>query len=92
MTYYPEASPIVDGAWLEERLDNTAVKVIEVCSDADDNIYRSGHIPGAIRFFWKDLCWHESDRQFVTPAELASSRQASCPPVYSLSCRSKGTF
>jgi thiosulfate/3-mercaptopyruvate sulfurtransferase len=71
MTYYPEASPIVDGAWLEERLDNTAVKVIEVCSDADDNIYRSGHIPGAIRFFWKDLCWHESDRQFVTPAELA---------------------
>ena len=71
MTYYPEASPIVDGAWLEERLGNTAVKVIEVGSDADDNIYRSGHIPGAIRFFWKDLCWHESDRQFVTPAELA---------------------
>ena len=71
MSDYPEASPIVDGAWLEERLDSTAIKIIEVCSDPDDNIYRSGHIPGAIRFFWKELCWHESDRQFVTPAELA---------------------
>ena len=71
MNYFPEASPIVAGVWLEERLDAAAVKIIEVCSDPDDTIYRSGHIPGAIRFFWKDLCWHETDRQFVTPAELA---------------------
>ncbi|NQV54293.1 MAG: sulfurtransferase [Rhodospirillales bacterium] len=63
---------IIDGAWLEQRLDDPSVKVIEVCSDPDDAIYRASHIPGAVRFFWKDLCWHETDRQFVTSEELAA--------------------
>jgi thiosulfate/3-mercaptopyruvate sulfurtransferase len=67
----PEASPIIDGAWLEARLGDASVKIIEVCSDPDDAVFSAGHIPGAIRFFWKELCWHASDRQFVTPAELA---------------------
>ncbi|MAF49196.1 MAG: sulfurtransferase [Rhodospirillales bacterium] len=71
MTDQSAASPIVDGAWLETQLEDDAVKIIEVCSDPDDSIYRGGHIPGAVRFFWKDLCWHASNRQFVTSAELA---------------------
>jgi thiosulfate/3-mercaptopyruvate sulfurtransferase len=68
---HPAQSPIIDGDWLQARLGDASVKIIEVCSDPDDAVYAAGHIPGAIRFFWKALCWHESDRQFVTPAELA---------------------
>lgn len=67
----PVQTPIIDGAWLEARLGEPSVKIIEVCSDPDDAVYAAGHIPGAIRFFWKELCWHARDRQFVTPGELA---------------------
>ena len=37
----------------------------------DDKIYREGHIPGAIWVYWKSACWHETDRDFITPAALA---------------------
>jgi thiosulfate/3-mercaptopyruvate sulfurtransferase len=33
--------------------------------------YREGHIPGALGFFWKDICWHQTDRDFISPASLA---------------------
>lgn len=68
---HPAQMPIIDGAWLEARLGDATVKIIEVCSDPDDAVYAAGHIPGAIRFFWKELCWHATDREFVTPTELA---------------------
>ena len=64
-------SPMVDTAWLAEHLDDPDVRIIEVESDPDGKAYDEGHIPGAIRWFWKDLCWHDTDRQFVTPDELA---------------------
>ena len=55
MTTYSEASPIINSAWLEEWLDNTAVNVIEECSEPDDTIHRAGHIPSAIRFSGKSF-------------------------------------
>lgn len=64
-------SPMVDTAWLAEHLDDPGVRIIEVESDPEGTAYDEGHIPGAIRWFWKDLCWHDTDRQFVTPDELA---------------------
>ena len=64
-------SPMVDTAWLAEHLDDPGVRIIEVESDPEGKAYDEGHIPGAIRWFWKDLCWHDTDRQFVTPDELA---------------------
>jgi len=66
-------SPIVSADWLADRLLEPTVKVIEVSSKlGDDAPYTKGHIPGAINFFWKDLCWHDTDRQFVTPDVLAA--------------------
>ncbi len=66
------ALSIVSSEWLAERLLEPKVKVIEVSAKArQEAAYAVSHIPGAVNFFWKDLCWHETDRQFVTPAELA---------------------
>ncbi|HJM52676.1 MAG TPA: sulfurtransferase [Dehalococcoidia bacterium] len=62
---------LVTTDWLEEHLDDPSVRVLEIGATDTDEDYRSGHVPGAIRFFWKDLSWHETDRVFVTPAEMA---------------------
>ena len=66
------SSPIVTADWLAERLLDPTIKVIEVSSKkGKDAPYTQSHIPGAINFFWKDLCWHDTDRQFVTSEKLA---------------------
>lgn len=62
---------IVTGDWLQDRLQDPAVRIIEVCSLADQAPYLQGHIPGAAWWFWKDKCWHDSNRDFVTPEEAA---------------------
>ena len=62
---------LVTTDWLEQHLDDPSVRILEIGATNTDDDYRSGHAPGAIRFFWKDLSWHESDRAFVTPAEMA---------------------
>ncbi len=66
-------SPIVSTDWLSEHLLSPNIKVIEVSAkkgvDAD---YTDKHIPGAFNFWWKDLCWDDTDRQFVTPKQLAN--------------------
>jgi len=65
-------NPIVSTDWLAEHLDDPRVRIVEVSSEIEDTTYRQGHIPGALRWFWKDLCWHATDREFVTPDELAA--------------------
>ncbi|MDH3712952.1 MAG: sulfurtransferase [Gammaproteobacteria bacterium] len=64
-------NPIVTTDWLAGRLDDPRVRVLEISSELEDTTYRQGHIPGALRWFWKDLCWHATDREFVTPDMLA---------------------
>tara|TARA_B100000315_G_scaffold161555_1_gene150041 strand:+ start:1636 stop:2475 length:840 start_codon:yes stop_codon:yes gene_type:complete len=65
-------SPIVSTDWLTDRLLDPSIKVIEVSAKKGEEAgYAESHIPGAINFWWKDLCWHETDRQFVTPEQLA---------------------
>ena len=63
--------PLVSTAWLEDHLADPDLRIIEVCSVRDDKIYREGHIPGAMWVYWKSACWHETDRDFITPAALA---------------------
>ena len=68
-----ETSPkLVSPSWLLERLDEPAITVLEISSDPDAKAYLKGHIPGAIFSFWKDLLWHETDREFVSSSELSS--------------------
>ena len=68
-----ETSPkLVSPSWLLERLDDPAVTVLEISSDPEAKAYLKGHVPGAIFSFWKDLLWHETDREFVSSSELSS--------------------
>ena len=68
-----ETSPkLVSPSWLLERLDDRAITVLEISSDPEAKAYLKGHVPGAIFSFWKDLLWHETDREFVSSSELSS--------------------
>jgi thiosulfate/3-mercaptopyruvate sulfurtransferase len=66
-----DRTPLVTTEWLERHLDDPDIRIIEVSLTPDGEKYRAGHIPGAIWKFWKALCWHETDRELVTPAEMA---------------------
>lgn len=68
------APRLVSCKWLAEHLDDPNVRVIEVSSSPDDAVYREGHIPGAVWWFWKDALWHPTDREFATPEQLSTSR------------------
>jgi thiosulfate/3-mercaptopyruvate sulfurtransferase len=65
-------SPLVSTQWLADHLEEPSVVVLEVSIDplakAD---YEGGHIPGALFVYWKDLLWHDSDREFPSPEVLA---------------------
>ncbi len=62
---------LVNTKWLEQHLEDADLRVVEISSTTDDTAYRDGHVPGATWFFWKDICWHPTDRQFTTPEALA---------------------
>lgn len=64
-------NPIVTTQWMQEHLEDPTVKVIEVCNKREAVDAGTPRIPGAVRFYWKDLCWNRTDRQFITPKELA---------------------
>ena len=65
--------PLVSNDWLAEHLDDPAVVVIEVSFYAPAQAaYFQGHIPGARYVFWKDLLWHDTDREFATPEVMAA--------------------
>ncbi len=64
-------SPIVTPAWLQEHLADPGVRILEIANKPDLERYREGHVPGALGVFWKAICWHETDREFVTPETLA---------------------
>ena len=65
-------APLVTSEWLEAHLDDPDTRIVEVSATEANEVYASGHIPGALEWFWKDLCWHKTDRQLVTPDELAA--------------------
>jgi len=65
------SSPLVSTAWLEQHLADLDLRVIEICNLRDDKTYHEGHIPGAMWLYWKSACWHETDREFVSPAAMA---------------------
>jgi len=58
---------IVDAAWLRERLDDPAVRVVEV--DVSGARYKEGHIPGAVLWnAYTDL--HHADYSAVDAGEI----------------------
>jgi thiosulfate/3-mercaptopyruvate sulfurtransferase len=64
--------PLVSPEWLVARLDDPDVVVVEVSFyQPDKAAYFTGHIPGARYAYWKDLLWHELDREFPTSDVMA---------------------
>jgi len=66
-------SALVDPAWLHRRRNDPAVKLIEIAGMNQDEMqaYRSGHIPGAVCWKWKEMLWDPLRRDFPTPEEFA---------------------
>ncbi len=69
--------PVVTCEWLQAHLDDPDVVVLEVAFDPlPKAAYSQGHIDGAHFAWWKDLCWHDTDRQFPTPEVMARRLEA----------------
>lgn len=68
--------PLVSTGWLEDHLGDPGIRIIEVSATEDGETSIGGHIPGAAWVFWKDFCWHATDREFATPAEMAERLSA----------------
>lgn len=65
-------SALVSAQWLEEHLDDHAVVILEISIDPlADADYPSGHVPGTHFVYWKDLLWHDIDREFPSPQVIA---------------------
>lgn len=63
---------VVDTDWLEPRLGDPAVTVLEVSFDVPDRAaWFAGHIPGSRYVWWTDLGWHPSERRFASPQAMA---------------------
>ncbi len=62
MTYFnPDA--LVSTAWLNDHLDDPAIRIIEV--DEDTTLYEKDHIPGAIAWSWSDDLHHPVRRDYL---------------------------
>ncbi len=64
-------SPLVSTVWLADHLGDADIRLLEICSTPDLAVYTKGHIPGAQGVYWKTACWHETDREFISPAAMA---------------------
>ena len=68
---------IVDAGWVQERLDDPGVAILDARPPAEysgetpgDGIERPGHIPGARNLFWQTLVRSEDDPRLKDEAEL----------------------
>jgi len=61
-------SVLVDAAWVEERLDDPKVVLVEV--DEDTSAYDKGHIRGAVKVDWKEDLQDPVRRDFVNKQQF----------------------
>lgn len=64
-------TPLVTPAWLQEHLGDPGLVVAQIRFELDVDDYADGHLPGARWWYWKDLLWHPTDREFATPTQIA---------------------
>ena len=62
------AEVLVDATWVEERLDDPKVVLVEV--DEDTSAYDKGHIRGAVKIDWKDDLQDPVRRDFVNKQQF----------------------
>ena len=64
---HPEA--LVDGAWLQEHLDDPSIRIVE--SNEDVLLYDTGHIPGAVHIDWRGDLQDNTVRDYIAPDKFA---------------------
>lgn len=64
---HPEA--LVDGAWLQDHLNDPAIRVVE--SNEDVLLYDTGHIPGAVHIDWRGDLQDNTQRDYIAPERFA---------------------
>ena len=69
MAGYAKPDALVETDWLEEHVNDPAVRVIEV--DEDTEAYEKGHIEGAVGWNWTKDLHAEVGRDYVDRAELS---------------------
>ena len=69
MSDYANPDVLVSTDWLEEHLDDPAIRVIEV--DEDTAAYDKGHIRGAVGWDWSSDLHTKVGRDYVGGAELS---------------------
>lgn len=60
---------LVSTDWLFDRLADPSLRIIDVGSAPETEA--GPKVPGSVWVYWKDLCWHPTDRQFPTPELMA---------------------
>ena len=66
-----ELSPLVSSQGLAENLDDPSVVVAHILYESDLDDYSEGHIPGAQKWYWKDIFWQDRMRQFPTTLQMS---------------------
>ena len=69
MAEYANPDALVDTDWLEEHLDDAAIRAVEV--DEDTTAYEKGHIRGAVGWNWTTDLHTKVGREYVSRGELA---------------------
>jgi len=77
MPQEPSPSTLVTAGWLAEHIADPSVKLIHLLYEHDIDDYAPGHLPGAVRWYWKELLWHPVRRQFADPQLVAERLGAS---------------
>lgn len=65
---YAHPDVLVDTAWVASHLDDPGVRLLE--SDEDVLLYRTGHIPGALKLDWIDDLNDPVERDYVDNVRL----------------------
>lgn len=66
------SGPLISPESLVAQLDDPHLVVLEVSFHEPDHAsYFAGHIPGSRYAYWKNLLWHELDRQFPSSRVMA---------------------
>jgi thiosulfate/3-mercaptopyruvate sulfurtransferase len=66
---YARPGTLVETDWLEEHLDDPAIRVVEV--DEDTEAYEKGHIPGSVSWNWTTDLHTAVGRDFVSKDGLS---------------------
>lgn len=67
---YAYPGRLVETTWVAEHLGDANVRVVEVDQNPATG-YEEGHIPGAVRLFWKEDLWDPLKRDFPSAERLA---------------------